>query len=294
MAWSSYGLASLKSRPNGGFIRFMDLQEILYLAAVIVFALACRTFENRFIQKLGWLSLLAASYLGAYFLTQSHAAGACGIALWFMLPWVEIVVRVRQLRFQLKNKVSSRFPPNREQFPELAEITQEILAQGYEQAEDAGWKWSQVDHFVRLFYQPERRTQATVALAQQEGFAFSYVTLTSRGRDGLTYVTTNFPFPPTMRFHPQQRVQRYHEAASMAEMESVHQSFLTAQKVQQADLCDLRAEEITAQVEQEMHEQIRHNLNVGVLELTGEDEYRYSWRGCFFLWAQIVKDMIRV
>ena len=40
--------------------------------------------------------------------------------------------------------------------------------------------------------------------------------------------------------------------------------------------------------------QIDHNLRVGVLESAGEGFIRYSWRGCVFLWLQVVKDMIRV
>jgi hypothetical protein len=108
----------------------MELQQFLYLAATVVFAVACRTFDNRFLQKLGWLGYLGASYLGGYFLTDSHAAGAFGIALWFMLPWLEIVGRVRQLRFPIKSEVKHRFPPSREIFPDLEELSRETEAAG--------------------------------------------------------------------------------------------------------------------------------------------------------------------
>jgi hypothetical protein len=40
--------------------------------------------------------------------------------------------------------------------------------------------------------------------------------------------------------------------------------------------------------------QIDHNINVGLIELTGEGEFRYSWRGCFYLWFQMVKDMVLI
>ena len=57
------------------------LQQIFYVAAAVVFAIACRSFDNRFIQKLGWLSLLAASYLSGYFLTGTHAVADIDAAL---------------------------------------------------------------------------------------------------------------------------------------------------------------------------------------------------------------------
>jgi hypothetical protein len=34
--------------------------------------------------------------------------------------------------------------------------------------------------------------------------------------------------------------------------------------------------------------------SVGVLEPAGDDVLRYTWRGCWFLWLQVVKDMLRV
>lgn len=271
----------------------MELQQFLYLAATVVFAVACRTFDNRFLQKLGWLSYLGASYLGGYFLTDSHAAGAFGIALWFMLPWLEIVGRVRQLRFPLKSEVKHRYPPSREIFPDLDELSTESEEAGFTEAGDTGWKWSETDHFMRLFYHKELRTQASIALAQQGEFAFSYVSLTSRTKEGVTYSTTNYPFAPTMQFSPQQRVCRHVYAESMQALLTAHQAFLAKHEV--ADqLVDLDAEELSNYIEQDMSAQIDHNITIGVIEPAGEGVFRYSWRGCFYLWFQVVKDMIRV
>lgn len=272
----------------------MDLQQFLYLAATVVFAVACRTFENRFIHKLGWLSLLAASYLGGYFLTGSHAAGACGIALWFMLPWVEIVGHVRKLRFPLKSEVKHRYPPSRELFPDLEDLSQEIEKEGFERADDTGWKWSETDHFMRLFYHPELRAQASIALAQQDGFAFSYVSLTSRTAQGVIYTTTNYPFPPTMQFSPSHRMNRYTHADSMEDLMVCHEEFLKSQAIEVKDLISVESEQLPAYIERDMCAQIDHNINVGLIELIGEGEFRYSWRGCFYLWFEVVKDMVRV
>ncbi len=271
----------------------MELQQFLYVAAVVVFAVACRSFDNRFLQKLGWLAYLGASYLGGFFLTGSHAGGFFGIALWFMLPWLEIVGRVRHLRFPLKSEVKHRFPPSREIFPDLDEMSTEAESSGFVEAGDTGWKWSETDHFMRLFYHAELRAQACIALAQQGEFAFSYVSLTSRTLDDVTYTTTNYPFAPTMQFSPQQHMNRHVYAESMEELVAAHQAFLSKNQVSDK-LADLDTEELPAYIEQDMSAQIDHNITIGVIEPAGEGVFRYSWRGCFYLWFQVVKDMIRV
>ncbi|MES2598205.1 MAG: hypothetical protein V4662_22920 [Verrucomicrobiota bacterium] len=272
----------------------MDLQQFLYLAAAVVFAFACRTFNNRYLRKVGWAALLAASYMLGFFLTGSHAAGACGIALWFMLPWVEIVVHVRHLRFPVKSEIKGRFPPSSDLFPELSEVTEEIENHGFERVEDTGWKWSDTDHFMRLFYHPLRKAQAAIGMAQQEGFIFSYVSVTSRTQDGATYTTTNYPFPPTMQPPPRQHLNRFHHAESMDELLNSHADYLTGLNLKDEDFVGVEAEQLPAYIERDMSAQIDHNINVGLIELTGEGEFRYSWRGCFFLWFQMVKDMVRI
>ena len=272
----------------------MDLKEFLYLAAIVVFAFGCRTFENRYWQKLGWFALLAASYLAGWWLTDSHLAGVAGVLVWFLLPFVEIFARVRKLRFPMRHEVKGRFPPSREVFPELPDLTEELTESGYEEVEDAGWRWQEVETFVRLFYHPEKRTQATISLSMQADMAFSYVSLTSRLADGSSYTTSNFPFAPTMRFAPQQRVNRFAEAGSLEEMEASHEAFLQRSGVALEGVEKLDTEQLPARMEQEMSRQIDHNLQSGLIEPLGEGEFRYSWRGCLFLWLQVVKDMLRV
>lgn len=272
----------------------MHLPEFLYLAATVVFAVACRTFNNRYIQKIGWVALLVASYMGGYFLTDSHGAGVFGVILWFMLPWLEIVGRVRRLRFPIRSEVKHRFPPSRDIFPDLVELSRETEEAGFEEAGDAGWKWSETDNFMRLFYHPAKRIQASIALAQQGSFAFSYVALTSRTNNGLTYTTTNYPFAPTMQFSPKYLVNRFSRAESMKELVEAHEQYLAKHAVKLEDLSVPDTDQLPAYIEAEMLAQVDHNISAGLIEPVGDGEFRYSWRGCFFLWFQVVKDMIRV
>lgn len=270
------------------------LQQILYVAAAVVFAIGCRSFENRFIQKLGWFSLLAASYLAGYFLTGQHIGGAIFISAWFMLPWLEIIFRVRKLRFPIKSEIKHRFPPSRDVFPELGELSREAEDVGFTEVGDTGWQWSQTDHFMRLFYHPDRRIQASVALAQQGDFGFSYVSLTSRTKSGVTFITTNYPFAATMKQSPKHRLHRYTHAASLEDLLERHEEFLHNHTVSADDLALQDTEYLHAYIERDMSAQIDHNITAGVIEPTGNGEFRYSWRGCIFLYWQVLKDMLRV
>ncbi len=270
------------------------LQHLLFVTAAVVFALACRSFESRLLQKLGWYSLLGASYLAGYYLTGQHLGGAIFVGAWFMLPWLEIIFRVRRLRFPIKSEIKHRFPPSRDIFPELGELSIEAENAGFMEAGDTGWQWSQTDHFMRLFYHAEKRAQASVALAQQGDFGFSYVSLTSRSQSGITYTTTNYPFAATMQHSPRQRLNRFTHAASFEDLLARHEDFLASQGVTVDELVQQDTEHLHAYIERDMCAQIDHNITTGVIEPTGNGEFRYSWRGCIFLYWQVVKDMLRV
>lgn len=270
------------------------MSKVLIIIGLLLFAFACRTFHNRWLSKTGWLAVLAATYLSGYFLSGSHLWGAFSLSLWLLFPWVEIVSRVRKLRFPIHNEVKHRFPPSRDVFPDLEAITSEVEDSGFEKADDAGWKWEETDHFVRIFYHREKKLQATVSVAQQDGFVFSHASLTTRQKDGTTFVTTNYPFSFTMKLAPQQRLQRCDTAEVFEEMLAAHDAYLTKHHVVQDTIADQDPDHLHTALETDLSQQIHHNLSAGVIVRADEEHFRYSWRGCFYLWFQVVKDMIRV
>ena len=272
----------------------MDIKAFLYLAALVVFAFGCRTFESRWIQKAGWVALLVASYLLGFWLTWSHAAGAMGVMVWFLLPALEIVGRVRKMRFPLRQEVKGRFAPSREVFPELSEMTEDVEACGYVLIEDAGWVGNDADHFARMLYHAEKRRQATITMDLQGEASVSYVSLTTRLEDGRSFSTTSFPFAPTMQFPPRHSVNRCPFAESIEELEEEHEAFLARHEIAEGDVLELDTEQLATLMEEEMVLQIDHNMERGLIEEAGEGKFRYSWRGCLFLWVQLVKEMVKV
>ena len=51
---------------------------------------------------------------------------------------------------------------------------------------------------------------------------------------------------------------------------------------------------IQAEIENDLREQIAHNMKKGVLRPADKDEVKYSWRGMVYLWCQFLLDLVRL
>lgn len=272
------------------------MDTFLIVAGVWLAGTALRTYTKAWLRKPGALLYLVATYLAGYFMSGgSHLAGALAAAGWFLLPWLEILVRVRALRLPIHKTLSNRYPPSRDDFPHLRELTAEVEEAGFEMLEDTGWDGGEVRQFLRLFYMPEKRLQATISLNQQRGAGIVYCSLTSRTADGRTFTTTDYPFSNTMPHAPGMQVQQLPWAGTIPALLESHTAWLAGNGVRlPEDAMEIEATTLTERLSDELQRQIRHNLNRGILKESGGGMFRYSWRGCFYLWRQFVKDMVRL
>lgn len=272
------------------------MTSLFIFLGVLVLGLALRTFASPIVRRLGALAILAASYLAAYFLTGSHVAGASAVLAWFLLPWIELLTRIRKLRLPMRKSLDHQPPPNSRRFPHLNEFTDEIESVGFEYVEDAGWHWDDLQQFFRLFYHGDEKTQAAICLTEQQGMAFVFVSLTSRSEDGRIFRTWNFPFAYTLRMPPEMEVNRVPEIESFEALLQSHRDFLVARGMSPDRLIAETPDQLPEQMENETQVQIRHNLDRGLIETDAEnpETVRYSWRGLFFLYGQLVKDMVKL
>ena len=51
---------------------------------------------------------------------------------------------------------------------------------------------------------------------------------------------------------------------------------------------------IQLEVENDLRDQIAHNIRKGVLKSTASGEVKYSWRGMIYLWCQFLLDLVRL
>ncbi|MDP0491313.1 MAG: hypothetical protein Q7Q71_09720 [Verrucomicrobiota bacterium JB023] len=268
---------------------------MLIVIGLGVLAVAFRSCRNKPARKLGAAIFLAASFFLIFFLTKCVWCGLLGIAAWFFLPWIELLTRVRKMRLPVENRLTHREPPGEEFFPNASKAIDGMTDEHFDHVEDAAWKWSGMEQYFRIFWNPEERASATLCLCEQERVAFAFITISSKTVDGRVYRTTNFPFSPTLAIPP-----AFHwnhvpcERNCFHEILRDHRAFLARKGVDPDELLMPDPEHLTEEIETEMKAQIDYNLQNKLIERDGEGNFRYSVRGLLFLWKQFAKDMIRL
>jgi hypothetical protein len=174
-------------------------------------------------------------------------------------------------------------------------MTDEVEEAGFEYVSDTGWDWDGMNQFYRIFYDAETREQAAICLTEQEGVSWGCLTLTSRHRDGQTFRTTNIPFSNPMKTAPDVSLRQAPDAELFPELLAVHRKWMESLGYETTDFVDEAPEELPGLIEKETGRQIKHNLESGLIRLADTaGTFRYSWRGLFYLYFQLVKDMVRM
>jgi len=276
-----------------GYLNFMH--PVLTVIGVVIIGVALRSCRMRTLRKLGMLVYLVGSGVALYFMTGSVLAGIAGMGAWFLLPWLELLTRVRRLRLPLNNKLQHRFPPNEDHFPNADAMIEALEEAGFEHAKNCGWDWAGASQSYQFYWHPEERCVAAVCFCQQAKITFSFVTFSSRDLNGFMWRTSNYPFAPTLKESPSV----WHNqigcgVETVDAMLASHHYFISLHGACHDDLCIPDPESVEEDVEQDMRRQIDYNLESGLIRLTGDGHFRYSFKGLFFLWKQFVKDMIRL
>ncbi|PWU11027.1 MAG: hypothetical protein C5B47_01350 [Verrucomicrobia bacterium] len=269
------------------------ISHLLLIAGIIFLSLACRTSKKRFIRKLGVVAILVASYLAGWLLSGYWEIGALLVAGWFFLPWLEILTRIRKLRLPIERAVEPQTPPSRQKFPYLQELTTEMESLNFEHLLDAGWEFESHRHFFRIFYDHQRRCDATISYVEQEQLAFYYLSFCSRCRDGRIFISWNYPFSYGLKLPPHFIVNRIIGMVSNENLYTAHQQFLTSHSIGTELLREQTDETLPKNIQQEMQDLIALNLKNGVLQRDGEALFRYSRHGMFFLWLEFLRDIVR-
>lgn len=270
------------------------MSDLLFILAVVLLSLGLRSFAHPVVFKLGSFCILGASFLTGYFLTRQWETGVIFASSWLMLPWLEILTRVRKARLPRVKPLRHQYPPTRDVFPDLSALTEEMEEEGFEQVDDAGWDWGDHRQFFRLFYKSDERLQAAICLVDQADVAFYYLSISCRGKDGVSWTTWNYPFSYSMKFAPQFRTNRLRGDRSVLEILASHREFLEKQAVPQEALVASEPDEIQMGLQRDLERQIAHNLTAGLLLPSDEGMVRYSWRGMFFIWVQFLRDFVRL
>lgn len=266
---------------------------LLFLGLVFLTA-AFFSCAHPLLRRMGVLCAGVATFAAGYLPTGSIWAGAACVSALLLLPWVEILLRVRKLRLPLNKKLRRSAPPSREMFPELEELSSEIEAAGFEHAADVGWDMEGYRQFLRLFVNPARCEEAVITHIEQNQLGFHFASLTSRGREGEVFTTWNCPVSSSLKTTPGLHLNQVAAERPFGAMASAHAEFLRRSGKGPDSLARTDAEAVRAAVERDMELQMRHNLSEGLLTPAGEGHGRYSWRGMIYLWLQSLRDIFRL
>ncbi len=203
---------------------------------VAVLSAGLRSFQNSYAQKAGALGILAATFLGVYFITGSWIWGFVGAMSWLFLPWLEILTRIRALRLPKEKRL-----------------------------------------------RPKRHD-----------FSFYYLRISSRAKGGTVWTTWNYPLSYGLKLTPLFRINRQRPDRSFWQLYQSHRDFLRRNGVNPAVIDPLDEEQIETEMENDLRDQIAHNIHKGVLKQTAAGDVKYSWRGMFYLWCQFLVDLVRL
>ncbi len=270
------------------------ISNVLIVAAAVVLSIALRSYHQPVIRRAGTIGIFVSSFLAGWLIGGHVLIGVAFASSWLLLPWLEILTRVRKLRLPMRRILESRPPPPKSVFPDFEELTGEIEAEQFEHVEDVGWEHDSQQQFFRVFYQDASSTASAICLVEQEEIGFSYVSVTSRGADGATYMTWNYPFSYGLRLAPNLKLHRVAPGGTFSEILSEHRLFLDRQHVGVDAVAPQTSTSLRSHIEDDMYDQIVHNLDRGLLVKTADDTIRYSARGMVFLWFQFLRDLVRL
>ena len=269
------------------------MSDLLLIAGVALLSMALRSFAHPLLYKLGSFCILGTSFLIGYCCTGYWQAGAVCAGSWLLLPWLEILTRVRRLRLPVEKSLRHRPPPSRDTFPALDLLTTELEEEGFEYVDDTGWDWDDHRQFFRLFYKRDECLQGSVCLIDQDEMAFYYLSLSTRTKDGVTWTTWNYPFSYSMKLSPQLRINRLRGERTVFEMLASHRQFLERAGIPADALAHTPPDELHTEIQRDLQAQIAHNVDAGLLLPSDEGKVRYSWRGMLFIWVQFLWDFVR-
>ena len=116
----------------------MTLSHLLLVLGVGTFSFSLRSFSPLIFQKIGTFGILVTSFLIGWLFTGYWIVGLFLGSSWLLLPWLEILTRVRRLTLPIDKSLRHKTPPSSETFPALGDLTEEIEGERFEHVEDAG------------------------------------------------------------------------------------------------------------------------------------------------------------
>jgi hypothetical protein len=274
----------------------MDMRELTGCFVLLLAGLSLLQLDSITYRKIGMALIWLASGLGAYFLSGSIVLGCTMLAAWIFFPLWEMVFVLRQLRVPRHRELADARAP-RDEFEELAEITEGLVEAGFEQLDECRLRPAEHEQYYRIFVREDGLTQATIGYIAQGPIGFHFVAFTSNGKDERRWVTWDYPLTYGLVMPPTTAVYRALHCQDVTELYQAHLDFLEANEIRPDDLVagERTSEAARGRLEETLNQQIEYNISRGFLSpVVGQDEesFAYSWRGTLYVAGQVLRDLL--
>ena len=267
------------------------MNDVLISGGLILAGFALRSFASIWLGRLGSIAILSGSYRAGLLLFHETWAGIIVALLWLLIPAVQVLWSARHYELPLDKKFRPRRPPPSEFFPNLVELTDEFIAEGFELVEDVGWQSEHWEQFSRLLVHSDRKLQGCIHFHTQGANALGYAALITRTEDGRQWTSWNYPYNPGLKLPPELILNRQPFAQNLHDLMLQHEEFI--QKSTPATIVAPNPDHLVEMIQDELRRQIDHNLDAGLLRLSGRGHFMYSWRGALFVLRQFMIDLLR-
>lgn len=245
--------------------------------------------------KLGMMMFwLGSGYLVYGLSNNSIPAGLVALLAWVFVPAYEIIFILRRLRVPKVRELTDARAPE-DDYDEIAEISEELLQLGFVQVDECRLNPSPHPHYYRLFVGREGAVHATIGHVSQDAIGFQFIAFSSQSHDGRRWVTWDYPLAYGLVMPPEIAVYRVLTAESLEDLLQAHLAFLEANEISEDQIIttDTSREAVRARLEKTLSRQIEYNVSHGFLAADPQegDNFRYSWRGTWFVATQVIRDI---
>jgi hypothetical protein len=273
----------------------MHLRELLACFVLMSSGMTLLQLESISYRKIGMVLIWLASGMAAYFFSHSVLLACAMLAAWAFFPLWEVIFVLRQFPVPRHRELSDARAP-RDEFEELAEITENLNDAGFEQLDECRLRPARHERYYRIFVRNDGLTQATVGYIAQGAIGFHFVAFTSDGSDGRRWMTWDYPVTYGLIMPPGIAVYRALHCQDIAELHQAHLDFLAANEVRPEDLVagESTPHAARARLEETLNQQIEYNISRGYLapaESPEPESFCYSWRGALYVTGQVLRDL---
>lgn len=272
------------------------MKQLLITISVIMFGLALRSSKRKCLKKLGVVVYLCASGLIGFFITDSIFCGIFFGAIWLFVPWFELLISVNKKDRLIKNKLKKGGMKCGSYFPEESCLLEAFKENGFQAGDECGWEFGKSYEHYRYFWNAEKKCLAAICYRVEPCTTFSYLKLFSMHDSGAVWQTSNFPFSCTLKSPDKFKLNHVTagEKSCPQNMMYLHDLALYEEGVKVESLLDISGDAVITFTEEYLEEQVRFNLEKGMVKKVSETHFNYSFKGLCFLWVQILKDLFRL